>query len=80
MERLYLGHYSCGCSIFKVKHNVIIDYCPKHKAAPDMYEALKGLLKLGDTPDLSDPRKTLREIHGGRFEDADQALSKARGE
>ncbi len=46
-------------------------------ASPDMYEALKGLLQLKDTPDFSNVRKTLGEIHSGRFEDAEQALAKA---
>ena len=39
--RLYLGHHGCGCFIFKEDGKVFIEYCPKHKAAPDLYEALK---------------------------------------
>ena len=39
----------CGCSIFLEPNSPpILTYCPKHKAAPDMYEALllaKGMLE-----------------------------------
>ena len=42
----------CGCTtgewewVTAEKHHkkTIIKYCPKHKGAPDMYEALKALL------------------------------------
>ncbi len=43
--RLYLGHHGCGCFIFKEDGKVFIEYCPKHKAAPDMYEALKMITR-----------------------------------
>lgn len=34
----------CGCIIIHdtTKPREKIDYCPKHRAAPDMYEALKA--------------------------------------
>lgn len=40
--------YECGCKAF-VDPNVAslgdqIDFCPTHKAAPDMREALKGIV------------------------------------
>ena len=42
----------CGCIIFE-RHSVIaretrqgIHHCPKHKSAPDMYEALKEAVKV----------------------------------
>ena len=31
----------CGCKVVKDATIPIIQYCPKHKAAPDLYEALK---------------------------------------
>ncbi len=36
----------CGCSIFLESDSPpLLTYCPKHKAALDMYEALKQMLK-----------------------------------
>lgn len=33
---------NCGCLVAVDYNNmVIIDYCPKHKAAPELYEVLK---------------------------------------
>lgn len=33
----------CGCEVFKISKGFTIEYCPKHKAAPDMYGALKAI-------------------------------------
>jgi hypothetical protein len=33
----------CGCRVVKAGKTTEIIYCPKHKAAGDMYEALKDL-------------------------------------
>lgn len=49
MEYTILSQYACGCQIREFKGGVkgyrtkdtVIEYCPKHKAAEDMYEALK---------------------------------------
>ena len=56
----------CGCAVDK---HYGIHYCPKHKAAPDMYEALKELLWIAEA------------THGAqdRVLQAKQALSKAEG-
>ena len=32
--------YSCGCEVTGIPDE--IHFCPKHKAAPEMYEALKA--------------------------------------
>ena len=39
----YTRHFECGCKVVVMGEltNALINYCPKHKAAPDMYEALK---------------------------------------
>ena len=66
---------ACKCMVKKDDGQVYIDYCPKHKAAPDMYEALEaitgafngGLEWMG--PD------TLTAMEMGKA-----ALAKARGE
>ncbi len=55
----------------------VIEYCPLHKAAPDLYEALEGLLQLRDIPSFIDVRVTIEDIHSGRFKEADKALAKA---
>ena len=47
MGQITLVVEKCGCYVQQDTHleeKVSIVYCPKHKAAPDMYEALKGLL------------------------------------
>ncbi len=42
-----LSQYPCGCQVRQVHipqgERYFIEYCPKHKAANDMYEALKTL-------------------------------------
>ena len=40
MPRSILVRYSCGCRVSCGRAGYSITYCPKHKAAPDMYEAL----------------------------------------
>jgi len=45
-----ISQYACGCQIREVNRqfkgsavvSTIIEYCPKHGAAPKMYEALKA--------------------------------------
>ena len=44
-EWIVLTQYSCGCQVRRIRDKItktfiIITYCPTHKAAPDMYEAL----------------------------------------
>ena len=64
----------CGC---RVKHNnsdipsVLIIYCPKHKAALDMYEALKSFNASWLNGDIEMEYKT-RNLVG-------KALAKAEG-
>lgn len=40
MPRRIVTRYGCGCRISCGYGNYSITYCAKHKAAPDMYEAL----------------------------------------
>jgi len=64
----------CGC-IVAVDYNgvVQIDYCPKHKAAPKMYEALEAItdqfckvdkLYTRDIEIISQAKKALSEAEG----------------
>lgn len=40
--------FPCGCHIDEmIDGSYLIVYCPKHKAAPDMYEALEVIRKHG---------------------------------
>ncbi|KKN12478.1 hypothetical protein LCGC14_1016020 [marine sediment metagenome] len=58
--------YDCGCEIVTDNMGAYeIDYCPKHKSAPDLYEALKKMLPLVSG-------YYLQEVI-----DAEQALAKA---
>ena len=38
----YTRHFECDCRIVVIGEltNAIINYCPKHEAAPSLYEAL----------------------------------------
>ena len=55
-ETRTLASYPCGCQVKEVTR-AFIEYCPKHGAAPAMYEALKELLDHYYLPksDLSRP-------------------------
>lgn len=38
----YEAQFDCGCRIWRTSQgNLHITYCPKHAAAPEMFEALK---------------------------------------
>jgi hypothetical protein len=47
-EAYIVNSFDCGCRIVSEfpsgRGCNIIEYCPKHKAAPDMYEALVAIL------------------------------------
>ena len=36
---------SCGCTVVMTGNSADIDYCPKHAAAPEMYDAIKKVYK-----------------------------------
>jgi len=38
-----IRNYECGCKIVSECNYPSIEYCPKHKAAPDLYEALEKI-------------------------------------
>jgi len=57
--------YECGCKITSENNYPSIEYCPKHKVAPDLYEALKKVVKRGVV------------YEGGGFEYVFKALAKA---
>ena len=49
MIKTTMAVMECGCRVVEtqeyivgeeIKKDMLIEYCPKHKAAPDMYEAL----------------------------------------
>lgn len=62
----------CGCIFEETDIGYIMHWCPKHKAAEDMYEALKGISgwlvtsRKGNMPNMDDAILAVR-----------QALSKA---
>ena len=40
----YTRKLECDCELFTtIEHEPDIIFCPKHKAAPDLYEALKAI-------------------------------------
>ena len=67
--------YECGCKTFidtmRASLGYQIDYCPKHKAAPALYEAL--LTALGTITALDNGKEWLSEI----YPVIQKALSKA---
>ncbi len=62
--------YECGCKITSYRNCPSIVYCPKHKFAPDLYEAAKQVSRESG-PDMS---PSLGAIDGLR-----EALAKAEG-
>jgi len=55
-DKLFLGMNECGCTVFNEDGVIVIELCPLHEAAPDMYEALKLLatsyqIELDTSPD-----------------------------
>jgi len=55
MSGRYSERRECGCRITLVEDfgelvDIELAYCPKHKAAPEMYEALKGMLDIYNVP------------------------------
>ena len=45
VAQMVLQRFPCGCTIEDLGDGShAINYCPKHKAAPDMYEALRALV------------------------------------
>jgi len=65
----------CGCGIrkFAPEETYDIEYCPKHKAAQDLYEAAKVALywldntKKGDTVMADMLRQALAKADGGEL-------------
>uniref|UniRef100_A0A6M3JJY9 Uncharacterized protein n=1 Tax=viral metagenome TaxID=1070528 RepID=A0A6M3JJY9_9ZZZZ len=58
----------CGCMVAMDYNNMVqVDYCPKHKSAPDMYEALRKLTDLG------------RPLSREDIDEGNRALAKADG-
>ena len=77
----YTKALSCGCTIVVTDWVGRVDYCPKHKAAPDMYEALNKIAKCSGAFSL-DRLKGMMEAEE-RIDYmaalANQALAKAEG-
>ena len=81
----------CGCEVFRIMHSkpnlYRIQYCPKHNACEDMYEALKTTIVhpqsvAVDTLSEAQCRAELKRVCDriDHFKDiANQALSKAEG-
>lgn len=83
-----LLNQACGCVVFRRHSNILdedrvfIQFCPKHKAAPDMYEALKKIADEGTRCLLTEqPNKPLRDVYNIGEVDriARQAIAKVEG-
>lgn len=64
----------CGCTVQHIEWGEVeIEYCPLHKSASDMYEALKRLYKMfgGECGGCIKTENTLLEVQ--------DALAKAEG-
>lgn len=79
----------CGCEVYRIMHSkpnlYRIQYCPKHKSAPDLYEALRLLLRAweshGGYKDCCCAMlgRGLKPCLACRVKTAKQALAKADG-
>jgi len=55
VAQMVLQRFPCGCTIEDLGDGShAINYCPKHKAAPDMYEALGRLIEVTDLLDTEE--------------------------
>lgn len=68
-----IRNYECGCRIVSLKNYLSIEYCPKHEAAEDLYEAC--LTALGVMATLDQNKGWVKEISGV----IQKALAKAEG-
>ena len=67
-----IREYGCGCKITSEKNYSSIEYCPLHKAAPDLYEACNVALTV--LKDIQD-RHTKNSFHNNRVHsDAGEAM------
>ena len=81
-EWITLAQFACGCQVREVPYEVIkglanatvIEYCPKHKAAPDMYEALTRFLESSACTNNCDPDDMTCDTNFAK-----KALAKAEG-
>lgn len=74
----YTKHFECGCKVVVIGEltNAEIRYCPKHEAAPDMYEALN---KWKDVFFAHAEGKPIKPKIDKAWEQTAQALAKAEG-
>ncbi len=64
------GEEKCGCYVVHVELDELeIQYCPKHKAAPDLHKVIRNITKLPYYDDLPAPIRYAIE----------KALAKAEG-
>ncbi|KKN03091.1 hypothetical protein LCGC14_1111180 [marine sediment metagenome] len=67
---------ACGCKIYVDDSDTAImelEYCPMHKAAPDMQEALKAIFECKDDPQL------YTALSGQQWIEIENALDEAEG-
>lgn len=64
-EGILLQSYSCGCYVAQWGDSSCgIEYCPKHKAAPELYEALKAIdyIWRNNTPAFKGQKEDAKEL------------------
>jgi len=70
---------TCGCIVaVDYDDTLAIVYCPKHEAAPELYEALE--LTRNNLQTLSDAALHYKKTFSANLEILNQVLSEARGE
>ncbi len=70
----------CGCTIQRDRYAILsLKYCPKHNAAPEMYEALKAILPGDDDPLAKLPLSGRWDVSGESLEKGRLAIAKADG-
>ncbi len=71
---------SCGCMAKREGEDFDLEYCPLHKAAPAMRDALDWALPfVAETP-LPPNDQRLRDRFASKLRQAEQALAQAHGE
>ncbi len=64
--------YECGCKITTDKSYPSVEYCPLHKSASDLYEALKEVLNDANNGSFTSLAGSVQKL-------GEQALAKVEG-
>jgi len=54
--------FPCSCTLLVNEYGVGIEYCPRHKAGPELYKALADALDVLERRDDAPPKHPFKEV------------------